>query len=469
MSSLVSRFVEIAKENPNLQVGVAGDLISLESALAKAATLAKELAAKNLKSDDRIAMIDHSSTGYVISWLAALLAGKPIALINPTYPEELLQEMLDIFEPALVWRSPEISVHRELPESEVTNCPGLDSEPLSVISYMHTSGTTGIPKFCAQTNQYFINLARDMGSALELTTADRVFAPLPLFHINPMGYGLITGILSGCTVVSADKFSASGFWPTVKQNDTTVLVLHAPPVEILKRSTSLSDSAGHKIRTMFYANREFMETFGIQQAVSGYGSTEAGGISHIKKWSSSTSMPDNASRYGGPARAGIEWRLDEEDFIFVRETQPGVLFAGYANAAGINSARDADGWFETGDIGKIDQTGELIFIERGAESIRVKGEFVPIPYLEDQISQIDSIKDFAIWKRPGELVDDEIVLYLVTDQVPVSDIQNQLSNAPKFMKPTVAARISEIPRDAAAGKVQRRRLPEQEVLEWVNL
>lgn len=469
MSSLVNRFVGISKQNPNLCVGVAGDQISLAEALERAATVAKEIKAAGIQPGARIAMVDHSSTGYIISWLAALLAGNPIALINPTYPEELLQEMLGIFEPALVWRASEISAHRNSGRSELNNLPGLISEPLDVISYMHTSGTTGVPKFCAQTNQYFVNLANDMGAALELTPEDRVFAPLPLFHINPMGYGLITGILAGCTVVSAEKFSASGFWPTVKENEITVLVLHAPPVEILKRSTTGANSAGHKVRTMFYANREFLEMYEIGQAVSGYGSTEAGGISHIKKWSSPTGMPDNASRYGGPAREGIEWRLDQDDYIFVRENQSGVLFAGYATASGLNPARDSDGWFETGDIGAVADNGDLIFIERGAESIRVKGEFVPIPYIEDQISQIDSIKDFALWKRPGELVDDEIVLYVVTDVVPVEKIKNQLSQTPSFMQPTVAARIAEIPRDAAAGKVQRRRLPEQEVIEWVKL
>lgn len=469
MSSLVNRFVNISRQNPQLKVGVSGDQLTLVEALERAATVAKAVKQSGVLAGDRIAMVDHSSTGYIISWLAALLSGNPIALINPTYPEELLQEMMNIFNPKLVWRSEEISKHRQADRSEVNNFPGLKSQPLDVISYMHTSGTTGIPKFCAQTNQYFLNLAQDMGEALELRPADRVFAPLPLFHINPMGYGLITGILAGCSVISEEKFSASGFWPRIKENEITVLVLHAPPVEILKRSTTSQDSRGHKVRTMFYANKEFLETFQIPQAVSGYGSTEAGGISHIKKWTSTTNMPNYASRYGGPSRTHIEWRLNDEDYIFVRESKPGVLFAGYLTADGINPARNQDGWFETGDIGKVSENNELIFIERGAESIRVKGEFVPIPYIEDKISQIESIKDFALWKRPGELIDDEIVLYLVADEVPIDRINEQLAQTPKFMKPTIAARITQIPRDAAAGKVQRRRLTEQEVIEWVKL
>jgi acyl-CoA synthetase (AMP-forming)/AMP-acid ligase II len=441
----------------------------LAEALGRAATVARRIAASGVAPGERVAMVDSSSTGYIVSWLACLLSGNPVALINPTYPDELLDQMLDIFEPSLVWRAADMAAHRHAEPSSHDGLPGLVSGPLDVISYMHTSGTTGVPKFCAQTNDYFVNLARDMGAALELRAGDRVLAPLPLFHINPMGYGLVTGVLAGCDVLSLEKFSASGFWPTVKSNGITVLVLHAPPVEILKRATTAEDAAGHTLRTMFYANAEFMETFGVGRAVSGYGSTEAGGISHIRQWSSPAGMPDNASRYGGPARPGIEWRLDEAGGIYVRELAPGTLFAGYARAAGLDPARDDEGWFDTGDLGTVDENGDLVFLERGAESIRVKGEFVPIPFVEERIATVSALTDFAIWKRKGELVDDDVVLYVVSDSVPAADIKAAVADAPAFMHPVAVARVTAIPRDAAAGKVQRRLLTDQEVLEWVTL
>ena len=466
MTSLVKRFVEESNKRPSLTLGITTDPMTVSEVLGRAATVARELQARGIKPGDKIAMIDDSSTGYVISWLACLLAGTPVALINPTYPEELLQEMLAGFEPAVIWRSKEIEANRQAKVGDVLGLPGLDSKPLEVISYMHTSGTTGLPKFCAQTNSYFINLARDMAQALELTPVDRVLAPLPLFHINPMGYGLITAVLAGCDVLSVEKFSASGFWSTVKENNISVLILHAPPVEILKRATTAQDATGHLVRTMFYANREFMDTFNIPAAVSGYGSTEAGGISHIKMWPSSVGMPDNASRYGGQSRPQIEWLLNDSGDIFVRESQAGTLFTGYASATSLNPARDADGWFDTGDIGSMEPNGDLIFVERSAESIRVKGEYVPIPTVEDRISPIFAIKDFALWKRPSALVDDEVVLYLVAESIPSQEISAAVIDLPKYMQPVAVARVQTIPRDAAAGKVQRRRLPDQEVLEW---
>ena len=466
MTSIVKRFVEESEKRPSLGLGTASDFITVSEVLGRAATVARELQSQGIQPGQKIAMIDSSSTGYVVSWLACLLAGTPVALINPTYPEELLQEMLAKFEPAVVWRSEEIARNRQAVVSEIADLPGLDSQSLDVISYMHTSGTTGLPKFCAQTNNYFIKMARDMGAALELTPADRVLAPLPLFHINPMGYGLITAILAGCDVFSVEKFSASGFWPVVKENNISVLILHAPPVEILKRATTTEDATGHSIRTMFYANRDFMETFKIPVAVSGYGSTEAGGISHMKKWTSPVGMPDNVSRYGGESRPEIEWKLNDAGYIMVRETQDGILFTGYATADGLNPARDADGWFDTGDIGSLESNGDMIFIERGAESIRVKGEYVPIPTLDDRINPISSIVDFAIWKRPSAVVDDEVVLYIVAEQIPVAEIAQAVADLPKYMQPVAVARVGTIPRDAAAGKVQRRLLPDQEVIEW---
>src|ERR1700689_3499408 len=147
-----------------------------------------------------------------------------------------------------------------------------------------------------------------MAGPLDLPPGDRVLAPLPLFHINPMGYGIITALLSGADGVTTAKFSASRFWPAVTGERATVLILHAPPVQILKRATSAEDAAGHRVRTMFYAAAEFLARFGVPAAVSGYGSTEAGGISHLTRWSAADDIPADASRHGGGGRADIGGR-----------------------------------------------------------------------------------------------------------------------------------------------------------------
>jgi acyl-CoA synthetase (AMP-forming)/AMP-acid ligase II len=458
-----------AAARPGLRLGTVEDQVELSQALALAAGRARRLLDDGLRAGDRVAIVDASSTDYVITWLACVLAGAPVALVNPSYPAELIDQMIAPLAPRLVLGAGEVALARRSGRGEVDGLPGLSRDRLDHVSFMHTSGTTGLPKFCAQTHDYFARLAAAMSAALDLTARDRVLAPLPLFHINPMGYGIITSLLTGADALTVTRFSARAFWPAVVSEGVTVLILHAPPVEILKRATTAADAARHRVRTMFYADRGFLDRFGVPAAVSGYGSTEAGGVSHLRRWLASDDIPADASRHGGPGRADIEWRLDADRMIEVRERERGALFDGYVTAGGVNPARDAGGWFPTADLGRADGADYLVFLERAAESIRVKGEFVPIPFEEDHVAAVPGIRDHAVWKRPGELVDDDVVLYIVADEVPVDALRSAVAGLPRFMQPVAVARVRSLPRDAAAGKVQRRLLAGTPVLEWVRL
>lgn len=481
MQNLAQLLSARAVEHPGLRVGTVDDQRALDDAVSVAAGGAERLRRAGLASDDRLGVVGSNSTEYLIVWMACLLAGIPVALINPTYPQALLAQMIDRLDPALVFtdladrgfargrRIEHIGAADEWDAAASEDVAGQLADRHDIASFMHTSGTTGVPKFCAQSHEYFRRLGAAMSGALELRPGDRVFAPLPLFHINPLGYGIVGALNAGGDALTARRFSAHEFWPQVRESNVTVLVLHAPPVEILKRSTSSEDADGHRVRTMFYADREFMRRFRIGTAISGYGSTEAAGVSHLRAWHLDDKIPDNSSRYGGRPRTDVEDRLDGSGQILVREREPGTLFSGYLSDRGLDHGRDQAGWFATGDLGRREANGELVFLERAAESIRVKGEFVPIPFVEKRLGEIQQLKDYALWKMPGELVDDEVVLYVVADPVPIELIQSALADVPMFMRPKHLAQVSRIPRDAAAGKVQRRRLPEQGVLQWITM
>jgi carnitine-CoA ligase len=467
--NLARAIVQQARARPGLRLGTVDDQLELADAVGLAAARARALLGDGLRPGQRVALVAPTSTDYVLTWLACVLAGTPVALVNPSYPADLTGRILAPLAPDLVLGPGEIALARTAGRADPEGLPGLGADNFAVVSYMHTSGTTGLPKFCAQTHDYFARLAAAIAGALDLRPSDRVLAPLPLFHINPMGYGIITALLTGADALTTARFSASGFWPAVTGERVTVLILHAPPVQILKRATSAEDAAGHRVRTMFYADADFVARFGIPAAVSGYGSTEAGGISHLTRWSAADDIPADASRHGGPGRADIEWRVDQDGVIFVREREHAALFDGYVTPAGLDPARDADGWFDTGDLGRADGEDYLVFTERAAESIRVKGEFVPIPFVEDRLAAVSGLTDHALWKRKGALVDDEVVLYAVGDPLPLDQLRRQIAGLPAFMRPVAVARVGALPRDAAAGKVQRRLLGDQPVLEWVEL
>ena len=502
MKNLAELVRDRVRRRPDARFGMAGDTTpTLEQVAGLAMGAAGELDTAGAGFGRRVALIGTTSDSYLTAWLALALAGAEVAMVNPDYPDELLAEMLAQLAPeAAVWVGRQASaavapgaVHldgsgldrgllrsgRE-PGSEicVTNrledlagAPGLDRDRFDTAGWMHTSGTTGVPKFCEQTHEYFLRLGRFIADSMCLSEADTVLAPLPMFHINPLGYGVVGGLTGGADVLGLERFSASGFWPLVRDCGATALILHAPPVEILKRATTATDAAGHRVSRVFFADADFLETFGVPLGFSAYGSTEAGGLCHIWAWrrGERPELAEGMSRYGGRARHEVQWRVDDGGEIHVRADRGGVLFSGYRRADGLQRPFDEDGWFATGDLGRTDGAGNLVFIERASESIRVKGEFVPIGYVEQRFASVDGIDDVAVWRRDSDLVDDEIVLYMTGESIPADAILAAGADLPAFMRPSTVARVGDIPRDSGVGKVRRRLLGGVAVLEQADL
>jgi acyl-CoA synthetase (AMP-forming)/AMP-acid ligase II len=487
--NLAELVLDRADRRPKARFGVSDAPMQLGDAVGVARAVTAALQAGGLGPGTRVAVLGESSNAYLVSWLALQLLGAEAALVNPAYPDALVARMLDDLAPdalAVVDRPPP-QLSGPCPVIDLTGAadgrvildgascigdaagppPGLHRGALDLAGYMHTSGTTGTPKFCAQTHEYFLRLGRFIADSLCLSGADTVFAPLPLFHINPLGYGVIGGLTGHADVLAASRFSAGAFWPTVRNCGVTALVLHAPPVEILKRATDGADAAGHRVRVVFYADADFLERFDVPLAVSAYGSTEAGGLCHIWHWrvGERPDLPEGMARYGGRARHDVAWRVDDEGEIQVRGERPGVLFSGYRKGSELVDALDDAGWFATGDLGRVDAAGNLVFIERKAESIRVKGEYVPIGYVEQRFASVEGLDDLAVWRRSSELVDDEVVLHVVSDRVPLDDILAVSATLPGFMRPACVVRVERIPRDSGVGKVRRRELADVPPLE----
>ena len=544
MKNLAELVCDRARRRPDARFGMAGEATpTLAGAVGLALGAVGALEEAGAGLGRRVALIGATSDSYLMAWLALVLAGAEVALVNPAYPDELLAEMLEQLSPdAVVWSGratassvapgsahleasgldqgvlavagggPTLTARTQAAGSAgaglagLTDAPGLARGRFDVAGWMHTSGTTGVPKFCEQTHEYFLRLGRFIADSMCLSEADTVLAPLPMFHINPLGYGVVGGLTGGAEVLGLRRFSASGFWPLVRDTSTTVLILHEPPVEILKRTTSAADAAGHRVSRVFFADPDFLETFDVPLGFSAYGSTEAGGLCHIWAWrrGERPGLAEGMSRYGGRARHEVQWRVNGTDGaaageievraegqdgaaageievraegqdgtaageIEVRADRPGVLFSGYRLHDGLAQPFDDAGWFATGDLGRVDDAGNLVFIERASESIRVKGEFVPIGHVEQRFSSVDGIDDVAVWRRSSDLVDDEIVLYVTGSAIPTEGIRAVSEGLPAFMRPAAAARVAEIPRDSGAGKVRRRLLADATVLEWTNL
>lgn len=493
--TLAELILERAERRPGARFGMADAPLRLADAVWQARRTAARLAAAGLGPGSRAAVIGHTSNSYLLTWLALQLAGVEAALVNPSLPDGLLAQMLLNLRPdGVLWlnRPPAVQaveiIHLDathvdagallckgspLPDADPGADPaGQSRRPDDIAGYMHTSGTSGLPKFCAQTQSYYLRLGRFIADGMAISPADTVFAPLPMFHVNPLGYGVVGGLTAGADVLGATRFSASGFWPVVQALDVSVVFLHSPPVAILNRNTTAEDAVGHRLRAAFLADETFLNTFRVPLGFGAYGSTEAGGLCHLWTWrlGDHCPHPEGMARCAGLARQDVDWDLAADGEILVRGREPGALSAGYQTASGLVRLESSDGWFHTGDVGRRDEAGRLVFIERRSESIRVKGEYVPVAFVESVFAAIPGLKDSVLWRRQSPLVDHEVVLYVASDEpLPLAAICNRARDLPVFMRPSAVMRVDSLPRADGVGKVLRRELAAQRVLEAIDL
>lgn len=486
--NLAQLLIGAAERSPCALIGTDSTSAPLVQALEKAKGLARQMGSAGLRKGMVLAFVGVTSENYLILWMAAQLMGVRTALINPHYPQELLRHMLndlrpdgvayfdDVFEAPTDerWRlvdareawDERVALTPPPPSVEVSATTGDPAEwglacgGGEIACYMHTSGTSGRPKFCAQSHAYFLKLGRYIADSLGYTRFDLVYAPLPMFHINPLGYGLVAGLTAGAGVLGARQFSASDFWSTVKRIGATALVLHGTPTKLLLKQQNPEDSAGHGVRVAFFVPAEFLERFDVPVGATVYGSTEAGGLCHL--WhvrpGDGEMAPEGQTNYAGGSRFDVEVMISKDGEILVRERSPQTLFSGYLRDGVIDPSIDENGWFHTGDRGRLDELGNLVFIERLSESIRVSGEYIPIDFVEHRLEVDAGLSEFAIWSRPDPISGQRVVLWVTDPELDVARTTEAIQSLPKFMRPVEIIRIEKLPRDTGVSKIQRRRL-----------
>ncbi len=486
--NLATLVATAAREQPDAPFGTFQQSDTLAATLERARAVAARMKAAGLGRGAVLAVIGTNCSAYIVTWMAAQLLGVQTAQINPSYPDEFLAQMLDDLSPdAIVWiaRAPGSLAERPLPQFDASGAwegaltrlgdgprppvrapgggGGAECAPDEIAAYLHTSGTSGNPKFCALSHGYFLRLGRYFADVMGFTRHDVVVNPLPLFHINPIGNGVVGALTGRAGFLSTERFVAANFWRDVKAHGATALILHGPPASLLRAKTTADDARGHKVRVGFSCTPPFLEQFDVPMGIGGYGSTEAGGYCH--SWTfrpGDTGLPpEGALHQAGQPRHDLACRISDEGEILVRAKAPHVLFSGYRRGGAVESALDTEGWFHTGDRGRLDAGGNLVFIERLSESIRVNAEYVPIDFVEERLRPVASLGDFALWRVPSESRGHEAVVYTAAAGADADAVRSATADLPRYMRPTQLIQIAAIPRDAGVGKIQRRLLDAQ--------
>ena len=352
--------------------------------------------------------------------------------------------------------------------------------PQTECALVYTSGTTGKPKGCVLSNDYFLRCGRwyaEIGGLCALHPGeDRLITPLPMTHVNALAYSTLAMVLTGGCIVPLDRFHPRSWWKTVRDSRATIMhSLGVMPTMLLGLDASPDDTA-HQIRFGFAPGVDprhhaaFEQRFGIPM-IDAWAMTETGAGAVVI--ASHEPRHIGQSCFGRP-RSFMQYRIVDEAGADVAHGTPGELlvqsseadpragfFSGYLGDPEATKTAWQDGWFHTGDVVRADIDTNLYFVDRRKNVIRRSGENIAAAEVESVLRQHPLVQDIACAAVPDELRGEEVMACIVSRET-IADpaaaagdiVAFALRELAYFKTPGYVAFVASLPL-TATNKVQR--------------
>jgi long-chain acyl-CoA synthetase len=302
----------------------------------------------------------------------------------------------------------------------------VDAEALAVILY--TSGTSGKPRGAMLTHRALIANIEQI-AALDppaMTSGDVCLGLLPMFHIYGLNCVLGQAVRQRARVLLVDGFDPGGLLDQIVAEGVTNIPLAPPVVAAWAGRDDLRDKLARVTTILSGASAldaELAETFFASSGKyieQGYGLTETAPV--IATTFGSPRDADTPPKLGSVGRAlpGIELRIVEANGADAHPGDPAEiwvkgdnLFSGYW-PDGVDGPHD-DGWYPTGDIGFVDEDGDLTLVDRLRELVIVSG-FNVYPFeVEDIIAEVPGVSEVAVVGLPDEETGEAVVAFVVPE------------------------------------------------------
>lgn len=340
------------------------------------------------------------------------------------------------------------------------------SEDVAMI--LHTSGTTSRPKRVPIKHRNMVASAGNIGGTYQLGPEDRSLCVMPLFHIHGIVASMLSTLASGGTLIAPQNgFNALEFWslvetykptwysavPTMHQmllarSDRNLEVIRANPFRFIRSSSA-------SLPPVIMERME--EVFGAP-VLESYGMTEA---THQMTSNPLPPKPHKAGTVG--YGHGVEVAIMDEEGNMLPQGDIGEVVIkgrnvvdGYENNPEANAKAFTNGWFRTGDQGRMDQDGFLALTGRLKELINRGGEKISPLEIDDVLLRHPSIAEAIAFAVPHKTLGEDIhAAVVLKEQASESELRNYCAGLlAEFKVPRKFHILQEIPR-GATGKLQR--------------
>ena len=464
----------------------------------RANRLAHHLRALGVEPDTLVAVCLERSPDLVVALLAALKAGAAYLPLDPGYPPERLAFMLEDAQPrALVTRASLTSLTgRPIPQSiqlvrldadadalarqsEAERDSDTRSEQLAYVIY--TSGSTGQPKGVEICHSSLLNLVYWHRNAFGVTARDRTtqFAS-PSF--DAAGWEVWPSLTCGACVFMAEEDTRLD--PVALRNWLVAqkITLSFLPTPLAERVIALEWPESSSLRVMLTGG-DTLHTYPPRRLpftlVNNYGPTEATVVATSAAIPPATSASAAAGcpPIGRPI-ANTEIYLLDERLQQVPIGAPGELYIGGAGLARgylhrpeltqerfiVHPFKAEAGarLYRTGDLARYAPDGQIIFLGRADEQIKLRGYRIELDEIASALDQIPDIQASCVVAREETPGDQQLVAYLVAAPgatLGLRPLTNDLATwLPEYMIPSVFVALDTLPL-TANGKVDRAALP----------
>jgi acyl-CoA synthetase (AMP-forming)/AMP-acid ligase II len=320
----------------------------------------------------------------------------------------------------------------------------------------YSSGTSGVPKPVMLTHANLVAAVGQVLHGIRLTADDVVLALAPFSHVMGFVITLASALAAGARLVTVPRFDPGGFLDLLARERVTVVIVPPPVMPLLARSprdlpaVELIVCGGAPLGADL--QRAVAERFPHVAVGQGWGLTESTAVGAIPDRAAGT-VPGSCGR----AMPGCELRVTDGGELLLRGP---TVMTGYLDAPEATAEiLDAGGWLHTGDLGRVDEDGNVFVVDRIKELIKVNALQVAPAELEALLLTHPAVAEAAVVPRPDERC----------GEVPVAVVVARAEVEPHELMAFVAERVAphkrvrdvrfadRLPR-TPAGKILRRQL-----------
>jgi acyl-coenzyme A synthetase/AMP-(fatty) acid ligase/acyl carrier protein len=343
--------------------------------------------------------------------------------------------------------------------------PGLDD----IVLLTPTSGTTSAPKIVPHTNRRIAEAVRDRAKLGQLTSHDRSLLATPVGNPATIRRVLLPPLALGGSVVCVAHFDANRFIDWLREYAPThYMASVATQIAILEELQRRPHPVRHALRFTMSAGASLppsvqsrLERALGMPVIQGYGMTETGSIAQVP-------FPPDRAPAGSTGRPTLEVAITDESGRALGPDELGEVtvrgpevFDGYENDPDATAAAFRDGWFRTGDLGRIDRDGFLFLAGRIKDVINRGGSKVAPVEVENLLASHPQVAQAAAFAMPHPTLGEDLAAAVVLrDNAALSE--DELRNFARahlasFKVPTRIITVTELPR-GSFDKVKRAEL-----------